>query len=240
MAASVARSALDEARFRVRTARAEDVDVEDLPSIVEFCRQERIQFLIARCPVGRIHAVQAMEDAGFLLMDTWLRYEGALTVDTAPPDGSGIRLMDRPDADGIESVARASFADYSGHYHADPRLDRGQADEAYVSWARRCCSGEAADAVYVVERDGRIVAFAAFRLSQPAVGELVLGAVSSQHRGQGLYQDLTRTGMSWARGRGANRFQAATHLSNIAAQRTWSRLGMSPVAAAYTLHKWFA
>lgn len=240
MAASVARSPLDEARFQVRAARADNVDVDGLPSILEFCHREHIQFLIARCPVARIRAVQAMEEAGFQLMDTWLRYEGALAAEPKAPDPSELRLMRGDEVDQVESVARGSFAGYSGHYHADPRLDPQRADEAYVSWARRCCSGEAAEVVYVVERQGRIAAFSAFRLSDPDVGELVLGAVLPQHRGQGLYQELTRTGMDWARRCGARRFQAATHLSNIGAQRAWSRLGMSPIEAAYTLHKWFA
>lgn len=240
MALTIARSALDEARFKVRAARADVLQEGQVADMLDFCRRERIQFLIARCPVERIEVAQALEKSGFALMDTWLLYEARLdgqSNQSAPHPG--IRPMRREEIEPVITVARASFTGYSGHYHADPRIDPGLADEVYVDWTRRCAMGEAADAVLVAERGGMITAFSAFRLGDEKTAALALGAVSPEHRGRGLYQELTRAGMRWAVDAGAERFQAATHLSNLAAQRTWTKLGMAPVRASYTLHRWF-
>ena len=60
----------------------------------------------------------------------------------------------------MRRVAAASFRDYFGHYHADPRLDRAKCDETYASWAERSCVDEAvASGVLVAEHGGRVAGF---------------------------------------------------------------------------------
>ncbi len=67
-------SELDEAQFGIKTARATNVTVETLPEVMHFCQANGVKFLIARTPVKQLQAVQAMEKAGFLLMDTLVYY----------------------------------------------------------------------------------------------------------------------------------------------------------------------
>ncbi len=203
--------------------------------MLDFCRREAVQLLIARCRVDDIRAAQAMEEAGFRLMDTWVRYVGPLLP---PAAANGIREARPGDLDQIEAIARVAFHAYRGHYHADPRLDPAAADEVYVSWTRRCATGEAADVVLVAERDGRVAGFSALRMADAQTGELVLGAVHPASRGRGLYRAMSLNGMAWTARRGGVRFAAATHLSNLAAQKAWARLGMMPEAAAFTFHNW--
>jgi GNAT superfamily N-acetyltransferase len=238
---AVSLSELDEKRFGVRTARAQEVDEGNLASILRFCEQQGVELLIARCPVERIGAAQAMESAGFRLMDT-LVYLASDLADgfPAPPKVPTVRPMRRGEEAQVEAIARASFTGYLGHYHADPRLDREQCDQTYVSWAKRCCAGEAADAVLIGEADGVMVGFAAMRLTSPQLGELMLGAVTPSARGRGIYGALAAGGMAWSRAQGATRFISSTQLCNFAAQKTWVRAGMTLTHAAYTFHKWFS
>ncbi len=65
-------SSIDEERFGIRSARASGLTVEALPGVIEFCQQNDVKFLVARCPVHELPAAQAMEGNGFILMDTFV------------------------------------------------------------------------------------------------------------------------------------------------------------------------
>jgi hypothetical protein len=134
---AVDRSPEDEARFGVRAARCRLTSREDMANVHEYCRTNAIELLIARCASGRLEVVQHLEQSGYRLMDTLLYYAFDLTRRPIPDEADKvlIRWAVPSDAPAIEAVARPSFKGYFGHYHADERLDREQADETYVSWA---------------------------------------------------------------------------------------------------------
>jgi GNAT superfamily N-acetyltransferase len=182
--------------------------------------------------------VMALEDSGFRLMDTRLTFSLDLRNAHALRPEIRVRPLAAGEESALEATVRAAFADYHGHFHADPRLDRKACDEAYVSWAQRCAEGVAADEVLVAPVDGRLAGFAALRVAESRA-DLVLGAVHPEFRGRRLYRELTLAAIDWARGRGAERFAAVTHLTNLAAQRSWLSVGMVPVDSSHTFHRWF-
>src|SRR5262249_28742175 len=149
-------------RFGVRTARVEAVTASDVPAILAFCAERRVQLLIARLPVGDERAAQTLEDAGARLMDTLTYWERDCAAH--PPDEHTHDPRLRPAREAglapIEAMAREAFRDYAGHYHSDPRIDRARAAEAYVDWAVRSCRDRTvADEVLVAEVDGRVAGF---------------------------------------------------------------------------------
>ena len=62
-------STLDENRFGVRTARAMNLTKHLLPQVMDFCHQQKVQFLITRCSTKDLSAVQAMQRNGRHLID---------------------------------------------------------------------------------------------------------------------------------------------------------------------------
>jgi hypothetical protein len=130
----VALSPIDEKRFGIRIARASAITVESLPGVLEFCRQQSVGMLIARCAVADLAAAQAMEREGFLLMDTLVYYARDLRHPPLPrPSAEPIVRPCRPkDEPRVRQIAAEAFRAYLGHYHADPRLDRRLCDEAYA------------------------------------------------------------------------------------------------------------
>src|SRR5438132_9802966 len=138
---TVSPAPLETERFGIATARAELQSASDIGPLIAHCAAERIRFLIARCPATATSTVHALEDDGFRLMDTRLTFESDLRTRPVVPRESSIRPLGAGEGSAFESIARAAFAGYSGHYHADPRLDRIACDEAYVSWAVRCSDG---------------------------------------------------------------------------------------------------
>src|SRR4026209_1720232 len=58
--ALVAISDLDTNHFGIRAARADDVTTDSLPHIVQFCRDERVRLLIARCNAANLPTARVM------------------------------------------------------------------------------------------------------------------------------------------------------------------------------------
>ena len=235
-------SAIDEERFGIRTARASHVTVEGLSRVLDFCQANNVVLLIARCLTSNTQAAQAMERYGFLLMDTLIYYERNLTTPPIPTDTERVvvRPLQSGEEDDVKRIARESFREYVGHYHADRRLDRTKCDEAYMSWAVRSCgSSEIADGVLVAELNGSIEGFLTLRFSNPQEGEGALFAVAPTAQDLGIGQALMIHALQWFRFRNATRMVISTQIINIAAQKLWARLGFEMSHAYYTFHKWF-
>jgi len=235
-------SSLDEQRFGVRTAKALGVTTSNLPAVLQFCAENDVALLIARCSVDDLPAAHAMERAGFLLMDTLVYWSRDL-VDKSLPNDSGPALIRpiRPDEAGeVKRIAGEAFRGYFGHYHADERLDNAACDEVYSDWAyRSCISAEMADFVLIAELENNIVGFATGRLNNPKEGEGVLSGVAPDYRGRGIHRSLMIGRLRWFHQHGAERMVISTQVTNVAAQNSWLRLGFEPSHALYTFHKWF-
>lgn len=239
---SVSLSAIDTNRFGVRIARSSHVSHDNLAQTLNFCRENHVELLIGRCPTTDTDSVHAMEMNGFLLMDTlvYLRkdirsyqpayHQTELTIRTVRPE----------DIPQVVEVARLSFTDYHGHYHADHRLNPRQATEAYASWAERCCVDPAVAArVLVAESGAGIVGFRAIRVNSPQQAEFILAGVSPAARHKGVYRGFVIEGLRWCKETGAEEVLISTLLVNTPVQKACTQLGFTAHQSFYTFHKWF-
>ena len=232
-------SPLDTERWKVATAKAPHVRAAEVPALLADCRTQGVQFLIARCPTSELATAQALEREGFELMDTLVYFSRRLDADP-PAESVAVREIEPGEHGTVKAVASRAFAGYFGHYHADPRLDRGDCDAVYVDWAERSCqSREVADQVLVATLDASIAAFATLRFNDAQEGEGVLFGVAPEAQGRGVYRALMTGAMRWFKARARMRMVVSTQINNIAVQKVWSRLGFEPSASWYTFHKWF-
>ncbi len=239
---SVHLSSIDQERFGIKIARVALVSLDVLPSLREFCRDNGVALLIARCLTSDLEVAHAMEREGFLLMDTLVHYARDLASTPIPGQTSNavVRPIRPGEEESVTTVAAASFRGYSGHYHADKRLDPAKCDEAYVSWAHRSCvSRDVADEVLVATLNDQVVGFLTLRVNSPEEAEGVLLAVAPPVQGQGISSALMIHGMSWCLAQGATRMLISTQIANVASQRVWTRLGFEVSHAHHTFHKWF-
>lgn len=239
----VRRSPLDELRFGVRCAQAAQVTADRVPSVLSFCHDEGVELCIARCSADDLVAAQELEHSGFMLTDTLVWYERALLDLPLPQPLRGsvrIRSVEPGEEGEVAELAAAAFRGYAGHYHADPRLDPTLADEVYADWARRSCTdARVADEVLVAELKGRLVGFTSVRLNGADEAEGLLDAVAPEARGVGIFTGLLVERLRWSRSHGAARATVSTQITNLVAQRTWTKLGYLPAHARYTFHRWF-
>src|SRR5260370_17844808 len=238
---TIAFSEIERERFGVRIARAHVVS-DNLSRALDFCAVEQIDLLIARCATSDLVAAQSMETTGFLLMDTLVYYSFDLTKKVIPVDTGEFlvrRLLPGDEAE-IPKVASAAFKGYMGHYHADRRLDSGQCDEAYRSWAERSCStGKAADEVLVAEIGGKVAGFATLRLNSPQEVEGLLFAVAPGAQGKGICRLFMIPSLQWCRAQGAKRMVISTQVTNLSMQKLSCGTGSAPTDSSFTFLKCF-
>jgi GNAT superfamily N-acetyltransferase len=236
---TIAHSPLETERFGVRAARGSIASAGDLDEALAFCRAEQVRFLVARTPTVELALAQRMEKLGFLIMDTLVHYVRAVST---PFDMTRAELRIGPleagEEEAVAEIAATAFARYSGHYHADPQLPKTRCDEAYLSWAKRSCTREAADVVLLARVGATPAAFATME-RRGADAEGVLFAVAPAHQGRGIYRDLILGGLAWAASIGAMRMHVSTQITNVAVQKAWVRVGFEPLHSEYTFHRWF-
>jgi ribosomal protein S18 acetylase RimI-like enzyme len=233
-------SAIDHERFGIVTARDPHVTAESLGPALAFCRANHVKMFIARCKTEDLVVAQGLEQAGGRLMDTLVYFVRPL--DRGIPDEGTLAVV-RPlregEADEVRRVATESFRGYFGHYHADHRLDRAKCDEAYASWAyRSCLDREVASQVLVAENEGRIAGFLTLLHRGPEEQEIILNGVEPRAQRHGIYRALVLAALRHARADGARQVSISTQITNLAVQKTWTRLGFEPARSYYTFHLW--
>lgn len=243
---SLKESSLDFERFRLRTAKLTIADPADAEASIGAAHEHGFDLLIARCETQRLDCVQALESAGFRLMDTLVYYSQRLSIRREPALSAGYRwrLAEPSDASAVAALARETFQGYSGHYHADPRLDRQACDDVYADWASRSCIDRslAAPVVLIDQlRGGRqpvLVAFATHASIDDSTWEGVLYGVGKSHQGKGLYAELISLGGALGAERGHSTMLVSTQVTNLSVQKTWCKQGFLPIRSSYTFHAW--
>lgn len=206
------------------------------------------QCLVARTPGRDFLAAQALESAGFRLMDVsveWLAPLDQLPKRGHLPGGMSIRTWRPGDEDALASLTTKSMCDleaYADRFAMDPRL-RSNCVEMYRRWVANSLSGEQADQVFALTQDDEPVGLITLKLPQnegpgAGCGWIVINAISEEHRGKGLYNELLLRGLEWLAKHGAKKARVRTKLSQQAVISAWARLGGRQVYSDCTFHLW--
>jgi hypothetical protein len=222
-----------------------------LRRVEAFVLESGAEFLLGKPYTSDNAAVHALERRGFLLMDTLLECVFDLTrtpldrvAPARAPEGFVLRPAGPNDVPALRELARRSFADHFGRFHADDRIAPEQAVKIYEEWIASCVRGWA-DWVLVADAGGRLAGYSAWKKPSEAeaahelpVGHYSIGAVDPEFFGRGVFGALTFAGMRLFPGL-ADWIEGPTHLHNIPVQRGYLRLGWRLVDARHSFHKWF-
>lgn len=211
--------------------------------------------LLCKVYTDDVPAIHALQANGFLLVDTLLDY----IYDSRRADGRGepaagmtkkagsvnVRLAAAEDEAELLELARTSFVNHFGRFHSDPRLSKEEATTIYVEWIRSCLAGYA-DWIPVVEIDGKLAGYSAWKRPSAAenslrlrVGHYSIAAIHPAFSGRGLFSILTQFGMGLLAGL-ADVIEGPTHINNYPVQRGYANLGWRIGDARHSFHKWLA
>ena len=218
---------------------------ETIVSALDASRARGITHLSARIDVADAEAIQALEDAGFRMMDALATYIYPLKLPAPEPgkDMGVLRLYQPADRDQILEITRDAYRGFRGRYHLDPHLPDTRSDELYVEWAKKACDGEWADVVLVTENGtGELHGWASYKQIEPVstVGGTMIrgGGLGACRRDKpGAYAGLLRAATVQIHGGGAVT-EMQTQVFNFATIRLYEAVATQFVRADYTLHAW--
>jgi ribosomal protein S18 acetylase RimI-like enzyme len=203
-------------------------------------------FLLYKAMSSDTAIIHALESNGFLLMDTLLNFVFDCRAGghlRQVPEGFVLRLATSSDIEALVEIARGSFAEHFGRFHADPRIGHAAATAIYEEWIRSCANGWA-DWIVVAVHGDRITGYSAWKKPSALdqrhgirLGHFSIGAVHPDFFGRGLFTALTHAGMEQLRS-SADWIEAPTHIDNYATQRGFLRLGWRIAGAQHSFHKW--
>jgi dTDP-4-amino-4,6-dideoxy-D-galactose acyltransferase len=202
------------------------------------------EIVMARVSLDAVPELNALEAAGFRTMDvqlTWMRKRVAGGPIIKDPS---IRGAMPADAESLSVLARETMREAPTHFHLDHRLAADRVDALYARWAANSVTDSAADHVVVADIDGEIAGFTTAKLAgvggdpSERYGVIPLVAVAAKFRGRGVGQRVVAAALDWLDGEGAAASCIGTQANNFRAARLYARLGLRPVNAAVSMHRW--
>ncbi len=231
----------DSKHFGVRIASFRPKNENDLTQGLEWARGNGIEMLMARCDTSNVPTLHGLENAGFLTMDTFVRYAFDLTNREIPEDkgSTPVRSFASADIPIIGRLARRAFRGYIGHFHNDPKLPRDRCDAVYSEWAMNSCREKRlADEVLVADYGSEVLGFLTLKALGEDTAEATLSAVDLKAQGMGIYRTFLIHGMRWSADHGFERIEVDSQVNNYPVQRVWERLGFEIYGSGHTLHLW--
>jgi predicted N-acetyltransferase YhbS len=212
--------------------------------------ERETQCVASRVQSGELAAIHALEQSGFLLMDTLLDlvfdFSRVPTEQTRPPQRDKrlkIRRAEPADMSELMAMSERAFAGYFGRYHADSRIPRSAATRIYSEWIRSGFAGWA-DWILVAEFDNKIAGHTVWRkilerqdVNSPGIASCDLLVVDPEFQGHRLGMALVHDGMQISRDF-AQYLVTPLHVCNYSVQRTFQNLGWRTAGARHSFHKW--
>lgn len=215
-----------------------------LGEVIEQARERGIKHLSARLDAGDLSGLHALEEAGFITVDSILTFARDLKANPpiALPAAYRIRFATSEDTPAVAALAREAYS--YDRFHADPAIDDESADELHAAWLSNSCAGTAADAVVIAEDEEGLLGYVTCKLQRDTqkflgrmVGTIVLVATAESARGRGVGHAITMAALCWFQEQGASIVEVGTQLRNIPASRLYQRCGFSLVGSSISLRK---
>ena len=229
-----------------------EILLELLDELTRSLAVRETQCLVCKVHSNELPAIHALEQRGFLLMDSLLDFVFDFSrtplEEINPPKRDKqltIRRAKPEDLSALMAINEKAFTGYFGRYHADPQMPPGTATKIYAEWVRSAFQGWA-DWILVAEVDGRIAGYGLWRKpleiearNSLSVAHYDLAAVDPEFLGRGLWTALMFDGMSIARNY-AQYLVGPVHVCNYPVQHTLQKLGWRISGARHSFHKWLS
>lgn len=208
------------------------------------------QCLVCKVQSDALPKVHALEQRGFLLMDTLVDFVFDFSrtplekIDRPKRDPElKIRRAAAQDLPALMAINEKAFGAYFGRYHADPQMPQGAATKIYAEWVRSAFDGWA-DWVLVAEVDDKIAGYGLWRKpleieakNSLRVAHYDLAAIDPEFRGRGLWTALMLDGMRIAR-EFAQYIIGPVHVANYPVQHSLQKFGWRSSGARHSFHRW--
>ena len=194
-------------------------------------RQAKPVFMTAKVPVADRAGIQFLQEHGFRLIDTNLRFEKRAESSTAVSGDCVLRFAEPADRDAVADLARRNFA--FSRFHLDELIPKNTAAEIKAQWAGNFFSGQRGDRLVVAVLDKKVVGFTL--LVKPADSEVIIDliAVDEAYRRRGVAAEMIAFVESQF---AAANIAVGTQAANLPSVRLYEKLGFRLAEAQYVFH----
>jgi len=226
-------------RIRVATLPRGPIDAAGLDRALDWCAEQRIDCLYFLVEGDDAATLRLARERGFQFVDVRMTLERELAPAIAAPAAAApgiVRLAEERDIPLLRDLAARSHV--QSRFFVDERFDRRACAELYATWIEKSCRGYA-DAVWVVELEGRPDGYLTCHLRAGGLGEIGLVGVAERAQGRGFGRALVARGLDWLRGEECARASVVTQGANVPAQRLYQAAGFHTASVQVWHHLWF-
>jgi dTDP-4-amino-4,6-dideoxy-D-galactose acyltransferase len=197
--------------------------------------QDRPAFFYAKVPTDCVGQAQALNAAGFAVIDTNVTLERSPT--RQPVDPAVVVRDIRPNEHtAVMAIAAACFV-YS-RFHLDPLIPTALANAVKREWVENYCRGKRGERLWVTEANGRLAGFLAVLATEykgAPVRVIDLIGVDPTFQGHGVGRGLVRFFIGDSAGR-ASTLRVGTQAANVPSLRLYEACGFRVAQTSYVLH----
>jgi len=218
-----------------------------MKEIYSYCSKNKTDTIQINLQYETPFLVQLLEREGFFTTDVHCTYFidfEKTSINNMDYGNIVLREFVDSDSEYLLQIARTSYN--QDRYHLDPFLPNKLCDSFYESWISNSFSGEIADFTVVAELNKIPVGFMTIKyyynfnnIFSDNIGTLLLSAVSSAARENGIYSSMIHFCMNWLKERNCRYIHFGSQVYNIPVQRTWIGLGFKIGEVNTWLNKWF-
>ncbi len=232
----------DSKHFGVKIGRYAPDNLKDIGREIERAKAEGYELLITRLPIDQVAIVNHLESLGFRVKDILVLYRVLLdNTDFLEHNGISftIRSATPTDIDMVADIARTTFKNYRGHFHADELLSKEKCDELYVEWAiNSIVDRKIANEVFIAEGETRLLGFATIKIISDEESQGILFGTAPEARGRGVYSEFIKEAINWSKNKKLKYLVLGTQVNNYVVQNAWTKVGAKIFTSYYTLHLW--
>lgn len=203
--------------------------------LITECEAAEVRCLYFLVEAGDSTTIALLENNEFGLKDlrlTLARKPGFTAARNEP-----VRVAVSEDLPALRRIARMGYRD--SRFYADTGFPRARCDDLFDAWITNSVTLGFADAVLVVDVNGKASGFITCLMTAPERGQIGLFGVSEEVRGAGLGRKLIEQAMDWFSAKGAAEVVVVTQGKNLPAIRVYEKCGFLSSSMQLWYHRWF-
>lgn len=227
-----------------------EVQVERLAELCEVLEAEfqkgGFQYALCRVNASELPAICVLQRRGFHVVDGLLTNSFSIKDSPFPLRNKSaeatVREAKIEDMVSVKDIASTSFI--YDRFHSDPEIPDPTADRLHANWIEDSFSKNKDERVLVAERDGRVLGFISYSISEKCDREIglkiltiILLASHRERRGEGVAKALVQKVMEMAAEDTFDFVHVGTQLRNIKATNLYHNLNFQLVDTHYTFRK---
>lgn len=209
----------------------------------QWCRDEKVGFVVARPDALDLDAIHALESHSFRYIETTVTSSYDLRrTETCQPVNCQIRAARPDEADFLMDITKDAFITH--RFYADTRFPKERVDNMYREWVRSSLES-AAWTTIVLEAEDKVRGFFIYRLEDLSsyfrlrFAKWRLAALASVDQGKGYGIQLFQGAMQFVRDQ-AEIVDSGLTIRNTRSLNLHNKLGFRILCSSVTFHQWYS